>query len=464
VLFSDKRQLARRSISWKTLGIILVRKRYLMSSPRPIKAPRLLAASESPRDTHEFSFSEISFPDADEEQQRLEATYALPARPLTVAIPDNFAKTSSYHPRRPNLDEILANTSPPPWTLSAFMAYLSANHCLETLEFTMDAHRYRRHFDKVVTRNGGEIIPGSEDCVFMRGLWHKLMHAYILPNGPREVNLPSDVRHELISQDESILPPEPDCLNMAVDKVHELMEESVLVPFLNSAAAPHLHPGPESMPSSVEDLTAISASYDDRNNMFRNRPGRKNLRRRRSPTSGSPPLSTSTPNGAFSPSSPQSNRASGPSAISQFARSISHSARHGFGHSYSNSNSSPSPTRPLSSVTPLPPPVPAAPFLTTAPSINTLSPSSSTDLHTGETIYEEIAVAPISVAASKDTAVSAQTASTAIDPMTPPTTPPIGDIATSPVAGGQGVKAVNPWKRMRSSFGWKRKDHSQSPP
>jgi hypothetical protein len=39
-----------------------------------------------------------------------------------------------YLPRRPNLRDILANTSPPPWTLAAFMAYLSNNHCLETLD------------------------------------------------------------------------------------------------------------------------------------------------------------------------------------------------------------------------------------------------------------------------------------------------------------------------------------------
>jgi hypothetical protein len=37
---------------------------------------------------------------------------------------------------------MLANAAPSPWTLGAFMQYLSENHCLEVLEFTTDASRY----------------------------------------------------------------------------------------------------------------------------------------------------------------------------------------------------------------------------------------------------------------------------------------------------------------------------------
>jgi len=61
-----------------------------------------------------------------------------------------------------------------------------------------------------------------------------LMQAYIQPNSAREVNLPSDVRNALILQKGSLLPPGPDTFNIALDKVYELLEDSVLVPFLNS--------------------------------------------------------------------------------------------------------------------------------------------------------------------------------------------------------------------------------------
>ncbi|KAK2071499.1 hypothetical protein P8C59_005918 [Phyllachora maydis] len=53
------------------------------------------------------------------------------------------------HSSPPSLADILANAAPPPWTLSAFTAYLSQNHCLETLEFTMDADRYQTAYNTI---------------------------------------------------------------------------------------------------------------------------------------------------------------------------------------------------------------------------------------------------------------------------------------------------------------------------
>ena len=68
----------------------------------------------------------------------------VPSRPLSLSI------SGPYCPRRPTLQEVLDNTAPPPWTLSAFTAYLSQNHCLETLEFTMDSQRYKMHYDTLM--------------------------------------------------------------------------------------------------------------------------------------------------------------------------------------------------------------------------------------------------------------------------------------------------------------------------
>jgi hypothetical protein len=101
-------------------------------------------------------------------------------RPLTVSIP---------HTRKPNLAEILANSAPPPYTLSSFMAFLSQNHCLENLEFTMDAARYRKHYAKMVNRqNGAPISPLSDECSYVLMLWRRLIDAYIRESGPREVS------------------------------------------------------------------------------------------------------------------------------------------------------------------------------------------------------------------------------------------------------------------------------------
>ncbi|KAI3536188.1 hypothetical protein CSPX01_10948 [Colletotrichum filicis] len=135
----------------------------------------------------------------------------------------------------PTLSEILSNTSMPPWTLAAFMAYLSQNHCLETLEFTMDADRYRKAYEQIIT-NQEWIGDGKEHVC---SLWEKLMQAYIIPYAPREVNLPSPVRNHLTNLDCSSAPPPPSELDDAVRIVYELMNDSVLVPFIESVQPGH---------------------------------------------------------------------------------------------------------------------------------------------------------------------------------------------------------------------------------
>jgi hypothetical protein len=111
--------------------------------------------------------------------------------PLTVSIPKNI---HSPQCRKPNLAEILANTAPPPYTLTSFMAFLSQNHCLENLEFTMDASRYRKHYSKMVNRHpGSPISPLSDECAYVLMLWRRLIDAYIRESGPREVSYSSSV-------------------------------------------------------------------------------------------------------------------------------------------------------------------------------------------------------------------------------------------------------------------------------
>lgn len=90
----------------------------------------------------------------------------------------------------------------------------------------MDAHRYTMHYNSLADS-------GSD---FVRMLWRKLLDAYIIPNGPREVNLPSDVRDRLLSLPFTHFPPHPSELEPAVKIIYELMDESVLVPFLNSSS------------------------------------------------------------------------------------------------------------------------------------------------------------------------------------------------------------------------------------
>lgn len=63
------------------------------------------------------------------------------------------------------------------------------------------------------------------------------MRVYMTPNGPREINLPGDVRSALLSIPESSIPPSPTVLKPALKKIYELMEESIYFPFLTDVQA-----------------------------------------------------------------------------------------------------------------------------------------------------------------------------------------------------------------------------------
>ncbi|KAK7948042.1 uncharacterized protein PG986_008928 [Apiospora aurea] len=150
------------------------------------------------------------------------------SRPASLAIP----RTGSPAARLPSLSEILNNTAAPPWTLSAFTAYLSQNHCLETLEFLIEAERYTSTYVHLVD---SQQHMSQEQIDTLCSAWDRMMQTYITPYGSREVNLPAPVRDRLLALSQSLpKPPTPSELNEAVSIVEELMSDSVLVPFCQS--------------------------------------------------------------------------------------------------------------------------------------------------------------------------------------------------------------------------------------
>ncbi|KAI4242259.1 MAG: hypothetical protein L6R40_004130 [Gallowayella cf. fulva] len=212
------------------------------------------------------------------------------AEDLTNSRPPSLddQHNAPYFPPRPTLSEVLSNTSPPPWTLSAFTAYLSQNHCLENLEFTMDAERYRARYGVVAEQmNGKPMCVESKECNYIRMLWKRLMDAYIIPDGPREINIPSDVRESLLSLPNDSAPPSPEELDAAAKIIYDLMEESVLVSFLNEI--------PTLAISTEVTTTGIQSTNDARNgsrirravSSRERKPTRSRSRRRASPSSSS---------------------------------------------------------------------------------------------------------------------------------------------------------------------------------
>ena len=117
------------------------------------------------------------------------------------------------------------------------MAFLSQNHCLETLEFTMEANRYTSAYSEVMSGQNNFKVNDGKD--YLCGLWRKLMDSYVVPDSFREVNLPAPVRDRLLRMSAHGIPPHPSALDEAIRIVYELMNDSVLGPFLDSFAAPH---------------------------------------------------------------------------------------------------------------------------------------------------------------------------------------------------------------------------------
>lgn len=179
-------------------------------------------------------------------------TYSRPASEVFASRPCSPRYIMAAH-QPPTLTEILLDVSPPPYTLTAFMAYLSQNHCMETLEFTLDAQRYANFYQEFAS----EAESATDANVRLSALWQKLMQVYIVPCAPREVNIPSRVRDRLLMTHYNPIPPHPSVLDEAGRIIYELMNDSLLVPFLESVVP--LHPeGEEQIRSPRSHTTSRS--------------------------------------------------------------------------------------------------------------------------------------------------------------------------------------------------------------
>ncbi len=236
-----------------------------------------------PPETSPRSSIVVSDWDADDEET-MSMEDVRPTRPTSVIISEqsNYQE-GQYYPQRPTLPDVLSNAAPPPWTLSAFTAYLSQNHCLENLEFTLDAERYRERYDSLSAKMPvGPITQNAEECKYIRMLWQRLIDAYIIPDGPREINIPSNVRETLLSIPNHHAPPRPETLNPAVKIIYNLMEESVLISFLNEV------PSSKSRQSNHDRQKALDVKQRKRggsDSSTEKRSGRSKSSRRASPTS-----------------------------------------------------------------------------------------------------------------------------------------------------------------------------------
>ena len=198
------------------------------------------------------------------------------ARPISMMS----RKDGVMSPGRPTLDEVLNNTAPPPYTLAAYTAFLSQQHCLETLEFTTEAKKYAEKYDEVSAQLAG--IPLTVDTDEGYDLiqdWKRILDIYVKPGAPREINLPAEERDDLVEQPADLRPPQPEAFDPAIKRMYDLMSESIFIPFCNSLKTVSYAQTYSTMPAwQHTDLEVSRLTYDDRA-MHQRIP----YRRRRSP-------------------------------------------------------------------------------------------------------------------------------------------------------------------------------------
>ncbi|KAH7137638.1 regulator of G-protein signaling [Dactylonectria macrodidyma] len=171
-------------------------------------------------------------------------------------------------PRHPTLSEILLDISPSPWTLRAFMAHLSQHHCEETLEFTLDTEDYASVYNQLATES-----PMQRDRADrIISSWQKLIRIYITPGGPRQINISSRERDHLLNLPCGPPPPHPSELDESRRIIYNLMNDSILSPFLESVS-PMQHESPleERIPSPDNRLQP-SVRWDVTQSVSRNSP------------------------------------------------------------------------------------------------------------------------------------------------------------------------------------------------
>lgn len=129
----------------------------------------------------------------------------------------------------PTLTEILSDVASSPFTLSAFTSHLSQHRCEESLLFTQDAASYASFYNSYFTRDSSPEVHRRVQLS-----WDGLMQTYVVPCGPREINLSASQRDYLLALSSASQPPHPSVLDESRRNIYDLMNDSLLGPFFES--------------------------------------------------------------------------------------------------------------------------------------------------------------------------------------------------------------------------------------
>ncbi|OOQ86469.1 hypothetical protein PEBR_21211 [Penicillium brasilianum] len=139
-------------------------------------------------------------------------------------------------PSRSTLDDALSGQSSGPYTYNALLEFLTQGHCMETLNFISEAKSYRDLYSLYsISVDSCNLI---RDTTLVAKQWKRLISTYVSPESPSQINLPDDIREQLLEPGDAILsPPNPERLGLAIDYAYEIITEDALLPFTSSLQA-----------------------------------------------------------------------------------------------------------------------------------------------------------------------------------------------------------------------------------
>ncbi|KAE8384756.1 hypothetical protein BDV23DRAFT_188894 [Aspergillus alliaceus] len=145
--------------------------------------------------------------------------------------------TPSSPQEYPTFDKVLNDVAPYPYTLKSFKAYLSQNHCSESLEFLEGMKQYKQAYRSALNLDGSSSSSRSSMLPRLLLTWRNLLSVYILPGSLHELNISTEERNALLKYTDISSPPSPCVIDEAVGKIAQSLESSIFLPYLSSRAA-----------------------------------------------------------------------------------------------------------------------------------------------------------------------------------------------------------------------------------
>lgn len=187
------------------------------------------------------------------------------------SLANNFTK--------PTLGDVLNNETSYPYSLDDFATFLDQTFCIENLEFWLAVKRYRYYATNFFNSNSPSAVIVSDNSDvpadyyyddaplrgdtpahldFLKKELQDIITTFILPNAPKEINISSSTRDDLLMNVFQYNNYHPSILDPVRNQVFELMQASSFSQFLIEAGHTELRMSSEDSEGHDSDYSSSS--------------------------------------------------------------------------------------------------------------------------------------------------------------------------------------------------------------